>query len=106
MVRRCHGPLGVANLEAALAEPGERLGARHLVHEVEIHGQQRRRALILRNDVVVPDLFYQGSRLAVHRVQASSSTGSLGGERVPAGGLEPWPRGQQVSEPLARVLGG
>ena len=42
--------------EAARAQPGERLRARHLVDEVEVDGEDGGGARVLGDDVVVPDL--------------------------------------------------
>jgi hypothetical protein len=59
-------PLRVANLQAALAKAGESLGAGHLVDEMEVDGEHARRAVILGDDVIVPDLLNEGAGLAVH----------------------------------------
>jgi hypothetical protein len=69
VVGRRDGPLRVAYPKAARAKPRKRLRRRHLVDEVEVDGEDGRRAFILRDDVVVPDLLDDGARM-VHGVAA------------------------------------
>ena len=62
VVGRRDRPLGVADPEAAAAEAGERLRAGDLVDEVEVDREHARRAALVRDDVVVPDLVDERAR--------------------------------------------
>ena len=62
VVRGRDGLAGAAHADAAGAQPGEGLRTRDLVDEVEIDGQDGRRARVLGHDVVGPDLVDDGAR--------------------------------------------
>ena len=64
VVRGGDGPVRVADPQAAGAKPRERLRRRDLVDEVEVDREDRRCARLLDDDVVVPDLLDDRSRLA------------------------------------------
>ena len=57
-----HRAVGAANLQAAGAKAGERLGAGDLVHEVQVDRQDGGRPLLLIDNVLVPDLLNNGLR--------------------------------------------
>src|SRR4029079_19480934 len=58
------GEVGTANAPAGEAEPLECLRRGDLVDEVEIDVDQRRAALVLEDDVPLPDLLEEGLRHA------------------------------------------
>ena len=62
MVHRRDGQVGTADAPAGEAEPLERLRRGDLVDEVEIDVEQRRAALLLEDDVPLPDLLEEGLR--------------------------------------------
>ncbi len=62
VVRGGDGALGVADGEATAAQSLERLWAGDLVDEVEVDAEHGRRAGLLQDDVVVPDLLDEGAR--------------------------------------------
>ena len=64
VVGRRHGLARSADGQAALAEAGEGLRARHLVDEVEVDPEDGRGARFVGDDVVVPDLLDEGARLS------------------------------------------
>ena len=69
------GTVGPAYGQAALAQRGERLRRRHLVHQMRIDVQHRRRAGILHDHMRVPDLLKKRSWLSVvHCVSSNSSS--------------------------------
>ena len=69
VVRRGDRPFGVTDAQPARAEPGEGLRRRHLVDEVEVDREDRRRPFVLADDVVVPDLLDdRAGAVGVHRV--------------------------------------
>ena len=59
VVHRRDRQLGPPNSAAVQAERLERLRARHLVHEMQVDVEQRRRAVLLGDEVRVPDLAKQ-----------------------------------------------
>ena len=71
VVRGGHGLARMPDPEAAGTEPAEGLRTGHLVHEVEVHGEDGGRARVLRDDVVIPDLGDDGARFG-HATQRSS----------------------------------
>ncbi len=64
VVRRGDGLARLADPGAPGAEPGEGLGAGDLVDEVEIDGEEGGGAVVLGDDVLVPDLLDEGARCA------------------------------------------
>ena len=64
MIGRGHGLARPANRQAALAQPGECLRAGDLVDEVQVDREDARGALLLMDDMAVPDLVDEGARLA------------------------------------------
>ncbi len=57
VIHRGDGPLGTTHLQPALAKTAESLWRGHLVHEVEVDVEDRRRIGSFGNDVRLPDLF-------------------------------------------------
>jgi len=68
VVRRRDRLVRAADGDPALANAGEGLGAGDLVDEVEVDREERGGALVLRDDVVVPDLLDERSRCGHVRV--------------------------------------
>ena len=66
VVGRGDGPLGMAHLEPALPQTGERLGTGDLMNEVEVDREHRRGLRILADEMVDPDLLEQRSRAGAH----------------------------------------
>ena len=84
VVGRRDGPLRVADLQAAGAEPGERLWARDLVDEMEVDGEDGRGARVLGDDVLGPDLVDDRARVG-HAAARSVRSGMRQGVRGPPG---------------------
>ena len=61
MISGGDGPFGMPNGQPALAQPGECLRARDFVDEVEVNREDGRRAGIIGDDVVIPDLLDERS---------------------------------------------
>jgi hypothetical protein len=80
VVRRRHGLAGPADLQPTPAQARERLRAGHLVDEMEIDRQDGRRAGLLADDVIAPDLLDEsaGSGRAGHAASARLRFGSGG----------------------------
>ena len=70
VIGRGHGPLGPADLAAGQPQPLERLGAGHLVDQLQVDVENRLFARLGVDDVVVPDLLEHRSRRrrGTHRV--------------------------------------
>ncbi len=62
MVGGGDGLAGSTDADAARPQPGERLRTRHLMDEVEVDREDRRRARVLGHDMVGPDLVDDGAR--------------------------------------------
>ena len=78
------GLVGAPDREAAGPEPRERLRAGDLVDEVEVDREDGRRALVLRDDMVVPDLLDECSRVAhCGWCSAAAATDRQGYQRRP-----------------------
>ena len=90
VVRRGDRPLGPAHAQPAGAQAGERLGRGDLVDEVEVDGEDGGGALVLGDDVVVPDLLDE-------RVGAGGRPGAgIGhGAAAPGGAFGREPKGSR-----------
>ena len=77
VVRGGDGLVRATHLRAPVAEPGEGLGAGDLMDEVEVDGEDGRGTRVLRDDVLVPDLLDEGSRLG-HGGGCSAASGRGG----------------------------
>ncbi|MEZ5394384.1 MAG: hypothetical protein R2724_16335 [Bryobacterales bacterium] len=58
VIHRCrHGVVGSADLETAIAQALEGLRRGHLMDEVQVDVEDRRRTRLMNDDMIVPDLF-------------------------------------------------
>ncbi len=75
VVRGGHGLVRPTHADAAIAQPGEGLGAGDLVDEMEVDRQDGRGPWVLGDDMLVPDLLDEGSRCGHRRVRSCCGEG-------------------------------